>query len=216
MKAVLLAAVCFPALWAAEEPAARNRIVRVVTVSQDQLGKTSTNLIEATMKRLNEAASFRPDIACLPELFPARPGRSRSRTGHRAAVKVGAGEFVLRDFRNEDTHRQANLQFRHPARPAGPRRRPVQQDSSHRRRTARRDPPRRSGPARVRDRFRSHRHPNLFRRQLVGLLEAAAAERREDRFLSIGVSRRTTAFLARRHESMLRCVIHELASVQSV
>lgn len=76
MKAALLVAVCFPALWAAEEPAARNRIVRVVTVSQDQLDKSSTNLIEATMTRLNEAASFRPDIACLPELFPRGPAEA--------------------------------------------------------------------------------------------------------------------------------------------
>jgi len=45
-------------------------MVRVVTVSQDQLGRRDNDLVEATLKRLNEAASFRPDIALLPELFP--------------------------------------------------------------------------------------------------------------------------------------------------
>jgi predicted amidohydrolase len=47
----------------------RNRIVRVVTVSQAELQYDSKDLMEATMERLNQAASFRPDIACLPELF---------------------------------------------------------------------------------------------------------------------------------------------------
>jgi predicted amidohydrolase len=70
MKIALLAVACLPALWAAGEPAPRNRIVRVVTVSQDQLGKTSGDLVEATLKRLNDAGSFRPDIVCLPEVFP--------------------------------------------------------------------------------------------------------------------------------------------------
>jgi hypothetical protein len=52
LKTALLAIACFPAVWAAEErtPAvARNRIVRVVTISQDQLGKNDANLIEATV-----------------------------------------------------------------------------------------------------------------------------------------------------------------------
>lgn len=71
MKTALLTIACFSAVWAAEErtSVARNRIVRVVTISQDQLPKTDANLIEATIKRLDEAATFAPDIACLPELF---------------------------------------------------------------------------------------------------------------------------------------------------
>jgi beta-ureidopropionase len=48
----------------------RNAIVRVVTVSQDGLqDRTGKTLIEATLTRLDRAASFRPDIACLPESF---------------------------------------------------------------------------------------------------------------------------------------------------
>ncbi len=48
----------------------RNAIVRVVTVSQDGLqDKTPNALIDATLTRLERAASFRPDIACLPETF---------------------------------------------------------------------------------------------------------------------------------------------------
>src|ERR1044071_865275 len=69
MKAALMAALCFSSAWAAGQPAPRNRMVRVVTVSQDQLDLKDAGLVEATMKRLNEAASFRPDIALLPELF---------------------------------------------------------------------------------------------------------------------------------------------------
>ncbi|MDP2998578.1 MAG: carbon-nitrogen hydrolase family protein [Bryobacterales bacterium] len=75
MKTTLLAAACFSAVCAAGEPsrtppaATRNRIVRVVTISQDLLGKTNPDLLEATMKRLDESAAFGPDIACLPELF---------------------------------------------------------------------------------------------------------------------------------------------------
>ncbi len=51
----------------------RNRIVRVVTVDQGHLSRGSNALLEDTLSRLNLAASFRPDIACLPELFSNRP-----------------------------------------------------------------------------------------------------------------------------------------------
>jgi beta-ureidopropionase len=51
----------------------RNRIVRVVTVSQAGLQREGNDLLEETMTRLNQAASFQPDIACLPELFSNRP-----------------------------------------------------------------------------------------------------------------------------------------------
>lgn len=47
----------------------RNRIVRVVTVSQAGLGGSDTDLFDKTIERLKQAASFRPDIACLPEVF---------------------------------------------------------------------------------------------------------------------------------------------------
>jgi len=56
-------------------PAARgrNRLVRVVTVTQARLERLGGDeLLDATMTRLDRAASFEPDIACLPELFTRR------------------------------------------------------------------------------------------------------------------------------------------------
>lgn len=48
----------------------RNPLVRVVTVTQDGLNEApGQDLIDATMRRLDQAAVFRPDIACLPETF---------------------------------------------------------------------------------------------------------------------------------------------------
>jgi len=58
--------------WTAEPAPAssrRNPLVRVVTVSQDRLNRESPTALEDTLERLNQAASFQPDIACLPELF---------------------------------------------------------------------------------------------------------------------------------------------------
>lgn len=53
----------------AEAPA-RNRLVRVVTVSQDGLSDRSPGaMVDATLARLEEASVFQPDIACLPEAF---------------------------------------------------------------------------------------------------------------------------------------------------
>ena len=50
----------------------RNPIVRVVTVSQAGLQDRNEDLLDETMARLNQASVFRPDIACLPELFSRR------------------------------------------------------------------------------------------------------------------------------------------------
>lgn len=48
----------------------RNRLVRVVTVSQDGLlEKPGNAMLGATLARLEQAAAFQPDIACLPEHF---------------------------------------------------------------------------------------------------------------------------------------------------
>ena len=48
----------------------RNPLVRVVTISQDGLSaEPGKPLLDATITRLNRAASFDPDIACLPEAF---------------------------------------------------------------------------------------------------------------------------------------------------
>ncbi len=49
---------------------ARNRLVRVVTISQDGIqAAPGKAMLEATLARLEEAAGFQPDIACLPEVF---------------------------------------------------------------------------------------------------------------------------------------------------
>lgn len=67
--------------------AGRNPIVRVVTISQDGAAQDSKGiLLESAMERLNQAASFQPDIACLPEFFarsPAEPvpGATTQRLG---------------------------------------------------------------------------------------------------------------------------------------
>jgi beta-ureidopropionase len=50
----------------------RNHIVRVVTVSQAGLERETGDLLGETMARLNQASVFRPDVACLPELFSRR------------------------------------------------------------------------------------------------------------------------------------------------
>src|SRR5262245_60848197 len=47
----------------------RNRLVRVVTVSQHGLRATDESLVDDTFERLDRAGSYRPDIACLPETF---------------------------------------------------------------------------------------------------------------------------------------------------
>jgi len=46
----------------------RNHVVRVVSISQDGLTRTSPKLMDETMERLERAAAFRPDVASLPEL----------------------------------------------------------------------------------------------------------------------------------------------------
>src|SRR2546428_13535749 len=70
----LLAAICLaPPVDASASPG-HNRIVRVVTVSQDMLqGRSPDELVSSTLARLDQAASFHPDMACLPELFPRKP-----------------------------------------------------------------------------------------------------------------------------------------------
>src|SRR5687767_8392674 len=66
----LLAAFCLAPAVAASPGPAGNRVVRVATVSQDMLqGRSPDELVSSTLARLDQAASFRPDIASLPELF---------------------------------------------------------------------------------------------------------------------------------------------------
>jgi beta-ureidopropionase len=96
MQALLLTA---PAR-AEDRRTAKNPLVRVVTISTDRLTANSGGgLLEGTMERLNQAASFQPDIACLPELFARSaaepvPGPTTSRVGkwarqHSCYVIVG-------------------------------------------------------------------------------------------------------------------------------
>src|SRR5687767_15724370 len=66
----LLIAICLAPPVGAEPGPGANRIVRVVTISQDTLqGRSPDELVSSTLARLGQAASFRPDIATLPELF---------------------------------------------------------------------------------------------------------------------------------------------------
>ena len=64
--ALLVAGTAVPGLAA---PGARNSIVRVVTVNQTGLSRSTPARLAGTLDRLNWAASFHPDIACLPERF---------------------------------------------------------------------------------------------------------------------------------------------------
>jgi beta-ureidopropionase len=50
----------------------RDRHVRVVTISQHGLRASDASLMDETIERLNRSASFRPDIACLPETVTER------------------------------------------------------------------------------------------------------------------------------------------------
>ena len=83
----LLASFCLSPLLNANPRPGRNPIVRVVTVSQDMLqGRSTDELVSSTLARLDQAASFHPDIACLPELFTRKaaeavPGPTTERLG---------------------------------------------------------------------------------------------------------------------------------------
>jgi predicted amidohydrolase len=89
---------------------ARHSLVRVVTVSQDAMqAPPGKAMLEATLGRLNEAAVFRPDIACLPELFTRGepepvPGPTTDRLGQWAKehgshlvcpIRTRSGEAVF-------------------------------------------------------------------------------------------------------------------------
>lgn len=70
LSLLILAACAVPPVQGAADKPVRNRVVRVVTISQDGLADGAReDLLAATMNRLDQAASFRPDIVCLPETF---------------------------------------------------------------------------------------------------------------------------------------------------
>lgn len=55
---------------AESQPPVRNRLVRVMTVSQEGLRQPpGAATVEATLALLQQASTFRPDIVCLPEAF---------------------------------------------------------------------------------------------------------------------------------------------------
>lgn len=71
-RSILLAPLALIAWTSVSELAAgsaRNPLVRVVTVSQAGLDLNSSDILDRSMERLDQAASFRPDIAALPEVF---------------------------------------------------------------------------------------------------------------------------------------------------
>lgn len=92
--------------------AGRNPLVRVVTISQDAASPDSKGtLLESAMERLNQAASFQPDVVCLPELFARSaaepvPGSTTERLGEWArkhSCYVIAGVKKLAEGRTYNT-----------------------------------------------------------------------------------------------------------------
>jgi predicted amidohydrolase len=96
----------------------RNPLVRVVTVSQDGIQATPGKaLLEATLARLNEGAVFRPDIACLPELFSRGeaepvPGPTTDRLGQWAKEHESHVICPMRIRAGEDRFNSAVLMGR--------------------------------------------------------------------------------------------------------
>jgi beta-ureidopropionase len=89
MKRIAVSLLIQATIWAASgaNHPARNPVVRVVTLSTDGLtDQPGEALRNGAMERLEQAAAFQPDIACLPELFArtaaeAIPGPTTARLG---------------------------------------------------------------------------------------------------------------------------------------
>ena len=96
----------------------RNRIVRVVSVSQADL-RQGPKLLDETFERLERAASFRPDIAALPEVFVDGPPEAVPGPDHRTAEPVGAALFKLCGVRDQNAGRGSRVQLRRVARSKG-------------------------------------------------------------------------------------------------
>lgn len=70
LAALLLALLSAGGQASRAEDADRNQLVRVVTLSQDGMNEAPGRpRLNATLAILDRAASFRPDIVCLPETF---------------------------------------------------------------------------------------------------------------------------------------------------
>jgi len=92
----------------------RNRLVRIVTVSQEGIQRGTNDLLEPTMARLNQAASFHPDIACLPELFSNRapesvPGPATERLATWARAHSSYLIFGLKTKKSNNVYNSAIL-----------------------------------------------------------------------------------------------------------
>lgn len=100
----ILAGICLGSAGAQERRPAPNPVVRVVTISTDRVAQDGKGLLDAKLQRLDEAASFQPDIACLPEMSLSTaaepvPGPTTTRVGewarrHSSYVVVGMKTLV--------------------------------------------------------------------------------------------------------------------------
>jgi len=118
---VALAVLCSSVVAAAQGPrvtgAAQpspDRIVRVVTVTQDGLQHDTKDLLEPTVARLDRAGSFHPDIACLPEMFSNRgpepvPGPVTERLSAWARQHSSYVVFGLRTKKGDRVYNSAIL-----------------------------------------------------------------------------------------------------------
>ncbi|MGD0470285.1 MAG: carbon-nitrogen hydrolase family protein [Terriglobales bacterium] len=95
-----------------------NPIVRVVTVSQDELSyDAGHDVLEATLARLNASSVFHPDIACLPEMFSNRapesvPGPITERLSDWARANSSYVLFGMRTKKNGTIYNTAILMDR--------------------------------------------------------------------------------------------------------
>ena len=93
----------------------RNPMVRVVTISQAELRHgNDEDLLEDTMSRLDQAAVFHPDIACLPEVFPRKaaepvPGPVTTRLARWAKEHSSYVLFGMKTARNGAIYNSAIL-----------------------------------------------------------------------------------------------------------
>jgi beta-ureidopropionase len=95
-----------------------DRIIRVVTISQDGVWRSSGDLLEPAMARLDQAGSFHPDIACLPEMFSNRapelvPGPVTERLSAWARAHSSYVIFGLRTKKGDRIYNSAILLDRH-------------------------------------------------------------------------------------------------------
>lgn len=115
MKLIAFPLMMLAALSAAAGQVSRNPMVRVVTISQADLRHgNDDDLLEDTMSRLDQAAVFHPDIACLPEVFPRRaaepvPGPVTTRLARWAQEHSSYVLFGMKTTRNGAIYNSAIL-----------------------------------------------------------------------------------------------------------